>query len=187
MSKHLLNTKVDIDGCIQMRSKDEVLSKFKLVLADIEARGFTVTTFHSDNGGEYTSEEFENYSRLEKNIIPHRTPPNTPQANAVTERFNRVLGERARALLKTAQLPKCCGHKLWRPWYMCTIDCLPLEILDMRTRHPMSCFMVLYLMYRIYGYLAVMLMRTILMLVGRSWMIQLSVECLLVMMRNVKL
>ena len=116
MSKHLLNTKVDIDGCIQMRSKDEVLSKFKLVLADIEARGFTVTTFHSDNGGEYTSEEFENYLRLEKNIIPHRTPPNTPQANAVTERFNRVLGERARALLKAAQLPKM----LW-PQAMATV------------------------------------------------------------------
>ena len=77
-----------------------LLDKFKLLLADIEARGFT------DNGGEYTSAEFENYLRYENMSIPHRTPPHIPQANAVTERFNRVLGERARALLKPAHLPK---------------------------------------------------------------------------------
>ena len=99
-----------------MRAKEEVLDKFKLLLADIEARGYTVTTFHTDNGGEYTSAEFENYLRQEKKIIPHRTPPHTPQANAVTERFNRVLGERARALLKAAHLPKF----LW-PQAMATV------------------------------------------------------------------
>ena len=99
-----------------IRTKEQVLEKFKLLLAEIEARGFKVTTFHTDNGGEYTSAEFENYLVNEKKIIPHRTPPNTPQANAVTERFNRVLGERARALLKAANLPKM----LW-PQAMSTV------------------------------------------------------------------
>ena len=101
---------------VYLRTKEQVLEKFKLLLAEIEARGFKVTTFHTDNGGEYTSAEFENYLVNEKKIIPHRTPPNTPQANAVTERFNRVLGERARALLKASNLPKM----LW-PQAMSTV------------------------------------------------------------------
>ena len=61
--------------------------------------------FRSDNGGEYTSREFEIYST--KNGIRHeKTVPDTPQHNGVVERMNRTIIERVRCMLKTEKLLK---------------------------------------------------------------------------------
>ena len=58
-----------------------------------------------DNGGEYTSREFETYCT--KNGIRHeKTVSSTPQHNGVTEILNCTIIERVRCMLKTAKLSK---------------------------------------------------------------------------------
>ena len=64
--------------------------------------------FRTDNGGEYTSTEFENY--LKKEGIEHQyTIPKTPQQNEVLERMNRTLVETVRSMLSESGLP----HRFW--------------------------------------------------------------------------
>ena len=58
----------------------------------------------SDNGGEYTSDAFKHFC-ITKCIVQRFTPPNTPKANSVSERFNRVLSNRARAVIIGSKLP----------------------------------------------------------------------------------
>ena len=62
----------------------------------------------SDNGGEYSSDEFENYC-AEHGIRMLKTEPETPQHNGVAERMNRTLNERAKSMRIQAGLPK----KFW--------------------------------------------------------------------------
>ena len=57
-----------------------------------------IRVLRTDNGGEYTSFQFENY--LKKNDIVHqKTTPYTPKQNGVCERKNRVVMNMARCLL----------------------------------------------------------------------------------------
>ena len=57
----------------------------------------------SDNGGEYVSQEWENF--FDNNgIIHQKTIPYTPQQNGIAERKNRTLLNAARSLLKTGQM-----------------------------------------------------------------------------------
>ena len=65
-------------------------------------------TFRTDNGGEYTSSQFENYLKAE-GIRHELTVPKTPQQNGVAERLNRTLVEMARSMLLDSKLPK----KFW--------------------------------------------------------------------------
>ena len=78
---------------------------FKIVHAEILLRGFRVSTLRSDNGGEFTSAEFTRYLE-EEHIVPRYTPPYTPNANSVSERFNYTLAGRVRAMLSSANLAK---------------------------------------------------------------------------------
>jgi len=56
-----------------------------------------------DNGGEFVNDEVNKYTKGK--FLLRTTPPHTPESNATSERFNRVLGERTRAMLKDKQLP----------------------------------------------------------------------------------
>ena len=57
-----------------------------------------IRTFRTDNGGEYTSSQFENYLKAEG--IRHKlTVPKTPQQNGVAEQLNRTLVEMVRSML----------------------------------------------------------------------------------------
>ena len=67
-----------------------------------------VRTFRTDNGGEYTSSQFENYLKAE-GIRHELTVRKTPQQNSVTERLNQTLVEMARSMLLDSKLPK----KFW--------------------------------------------------------------------------
>ena len=60
-----------------------------------------------DNGGEFTSLEFEKYYKYE-GIVRHKTNVYTQQ-NGVAERMNETLLERARSMLSNANL----GQELW--------------------------------------------------------------------------
>ena len=88
-----------------LKHKSDVLSAFQTVVAEVTALGFRVRLLRSDNGGEYKNESFASY--MKTNMIDHRfNPPNTPSANSYSERFNRVLEERARAMMYASKLPK---------------------------------------------------------------------------------
>ena len=59
----------------------------------------------TDNGGEYTSNQFKGY--CSKHGIRHeRTIPGTPQHNGVAERMNRKILEKMKCMIRVAQLPK---------------------------------------------------------------------------------
>mgnify|MGYP001799934364 CR=1 FL=1 len=57
----------------------------------------------TENGGEYTSAEFENYFRKE-GVRRQLTKPKTPEENRVAERVNRTRMETVGSMLTGAQL-----------------------------------------------------------------------------------
>jgi transposase InsO family protein len=63
----------------------------------------SIKCLRTDNGGEFTSLEFENYCK-EFVIERHKTMVYTPQHNGVVERVNRTLLERERSMLSNAKL-----------------------------------------------------------------------------------
>ena len=88
-----------------LEKKSEVLSKFKQYIQ--MAENFTerkLKRIRSDNGGEYTSNDFENFCK-QRGIIHELTVARTPQHNGVAERMNRTLLESARSMLFHAKIP----------------------------------------------------------------------------------
>ena len=67
-----------------------------------------IRTLRTDNGGEYTSSQFEDYLKVE-GIRHELTVPKSPQQNGVAERLNQTLVEMARSMLLNSKLPK----KFW--------------------------------------------------------------------------
>ena len=100
-----------------MKSKDQVLEKFK----EYEAMATTVTgnkiktmtasdstgkkikNLRSDNGGEYSSKEFDDFL-TSKGIKKQRSIPRTPEQNGVAERMKRTIQKTARSMLHSAGL-----------------------------------------------------------------------------------
>ena len=82
-----------------LKQKSDAFEKFKQFKSAVENKtGKRIKTLRSDNGGEYTSNEFETY--LKKHGIAHqKTAPYTPEQNGVAERANRTIVEMARSML----------------------------------------------------------------------------------------
>ena len=55
-------------------------------------------------GGEYLSQEFGDHLK-QCGIVPHLTPPSTPQWNGVSERRNQTLLDMVRSMMSQADLP----------------------------------------------------------------------------------
>eukprot|EP00253_Pinus_taeda_P020671 PITA_20671 len=92
-----------------LKKKSNVFTVFKQFRALVENNtGRTIKCLRTDNGGEFTSKEFDSYCK-DAGIERHKTTVNTPQQNGVAERMNRTLLERARCMLSNAGLPK----ELW--------------------------------------------------------------------------
>ncbi len=79
--------------------------------------GKPIKEFHSDGGGEFVNEEFNQYlkSKGTKRTI---TIHNTPEQNGIAERLNRTIFERARAMLIASGLPRflwleAARHAVW--------------------------------------------------------------------------
>ena len=92
--------------CYMLKRKSEVFQKFMEWKSMVErATGRKLKTIRSDNGGEYTSQEFTNYLK-DEGIHHEFTVPKTPEQNGVAERMNRTLQECVRTMLSESNLPK---------------------------------------------------------------------------------
>ena len=92
-----------------LKHKSEPFSKFLEWKAQVELESsLKLKVLRTDNGGEYTSTEFNEY--LKREGIKHElSVPKNPEQNGVAERFNRTLIEAVRAMLSSSSLP----HKFW--------------------------------------------------------------------------
>ncbi len=87
-----------------LRYKSEAYEKFKEFEALVtNMTGKTIKMIRTDNGGEFTSKNFESFLKA-KGIHHQLTVPYTPQQNGVAERMNRTLVESARCMIKHAKL-----------------------------------------------------------------------------------
>jgi hypothetical protein len=92
-----------------LKHKHEVFRRFQEWKAQVEkSSGRQIKALRSDNGGEYTSHEFESYLTKE-GIKRELTIPHTPEQNGVAERLNRTLIEGVRTMLADSKLP----HRFW--------------------------------------------------------------------------
>ena len=93
-----------------LKRKDDVFNVFKQfrdLFEKIISR--KIRCLRTDNGGEFTSMEFENYCK-EAGIQRHKTMVYTPHQNGVAEHMNMNLLERERCMLSNAKLQQ----ELWQ-------------------------------------------------------------------------
>ena len=87
-----------------VKRKNQVFEKFvewkKLVEKE---SGETLKILHTDNGGEFTSSEFEAYLKI--GVRHELIIPNTPLQNGTAEHINRTLVEAAHSMLSGSHLP----------------------------------------------------------------------------------
>jgi len=89
-----------------IKKKADVCSVFKVFKAQVELQSEKkIKCLLTDNGGEYTSNEFAEFCN-QQGIKRQFTTAYTPQQNGVAERMNRTLLERTRAMLGAAGLDK---------------------------------------------------------------------------------
>ena len=89
-----------------MKYKSEVFEKFKEYKSEVENQlGKSIKVLRSDRGGEYLSQEFQDYLK-ESGFLSQWTPPYMPQLNGVSERRNRTLLDMVRSMMSHANLSK---------------------------------------------------------------------------------
>jgi hypothetical protein len=89
-----------------IQKKSEALDKFKHFKTLLfTQKKIKVKKIRCDGGGEYVSDKFKEYLK-KHGIIQIITPPNTPQWNGVAERFNRVIMDKARCMMKGRSVDK---------------------------------------------------------------------------------
>ncbi|GJR05475.1 retrovirus-related pol polyprotein from transposon TNT 1-94 [Tanacetum coccineum] len=89
-----------------LSSKASVFSIFKSFKKLVEVQsGSTLHILRTDNGGEYTSNEFEDFL-WQEGVIHQVTVPYLPQQNGISERKNKTVMEMARSMLYEKKLPK---------------------------------------------------------------------------------
>lgn len=88
-----------------LKTKVEVFARFKEFKALVENQtGKKIKVLRSDNGGEFTSNEFRDFCRQE-GIRRQKSFPYNPQQNGVAERKNRSIIGACRAMLYDQDLP----------------------------------------------------------------------------------
>jgi transposase InsO family protein len=90
-----------------LKSKYEVFSKFKEFKALIENLFVKrIKILRSDNGGEYTSKEFQKYCKY-VGIKRDLTTPYNPQQNGVEKRKNITIMEAMKTMIHDQDIPMC--------------------------------------------------------------------------------
>jgi hypothetical protein len=98
-------TRMSYIAPMETKSAAEMLDKFKEFKAEVENQlGRKIKRLRTDGGGEY-KRAFGKYLK-ENGIIHERTVPYSPDQNGVSERANRTIMDRARAILAETGLPK---------------------------------------------------------------------------------
>jgi transposase InsO family protein len=88
-----------------LKSEDGVLAKFQEFKAQVENQtGRKIKILRLDNGGEYTSKEFNSFC-IEAGIKSEFTVPYNPQQNGVAERKNKTIIEATKAMIHDQSLP----------------------------------------------------------------------------------
>jgi len=86
-----------------LHQKSETFSKFREYKALVENyHDKKIKALRSDNGGEYTSNQFSKFLR-DSGISHEKTAPYSPEQNGVSERANRTLVGRAKAMILDSQ------------------------------------------------------------------------------------
>lgn len=86
--------------------KSEVFEKFREYVSYVSAHfNLKVASLRCDRGGEYSSRQFQNWC-AGKGIKIVYTTGYAPQQNGVSERMNRTLVEKTRAMLGDSKLPR---------------------------------------------------------------------------------
>ena len=88
-----------------LKLKAEVFDRFVEWKALVEKQsGQKLKVLRTDNGGEYTSNKFEEFLKRE-GVLHECTVPKTPEQNGIVERLNRTLAEMVRSMLIDSKLP----------------------------------------------------------------------------------
>ena len=120
-----------------MAKKSEVFEHYQAFEAWLNTQyNVQIKKLRSDRGGEYLSGEFSNHLR-QKGTIRRLTVHDTPEYNGVSERLNRTLLEKVRAMLHESQLPRflwgeALAHAVFvknRSWTRSLKNVTPLEVL----------------------------------------------------------
>ena len=133
-------------------SKDETFECYRAFEAWLSTQqNAKVKCLRSDRGGEYLSDEFSAYLKS-AGTIRKLTVHDTPEHNGVSERLNRMIMEKVRAMLHDSGLPKflwaeAVAHAVYlknRTWTRTIGDTTPYEILHGRkpnfgNLHPWGC------------------------------------------------
>ncbi|KAL4364247.1 hypothetical protein GQ457_04G014290 [Hibiscus cannabinus] len=93
-------------GVYFLKQKSEAFGAFKNFKALVEKEsGFEIKSLRSDRGGEFTSNEFNDFCKA-NGIRRPLTVPRSPQQNGVAKRKNRTILNMARSMLKVKNMPK---------------------------------------------------------------------------------
>jgi transposase InsO family protein len=88
-----------------MKTKDEVFRQFREFRAQVESQtSKKIKVLRSDNGGEYTSNEFKDFCK-EEGIKREMVVSYNPQEYGVAERKNRSIIGSSRAMIHDQELP----------------------------------------------------------------------------------
>ncbi|PIL25727.1 hypothetical protein GSI_11477 [Ganoderma sinense ZZ0214-1] len=91
---------------IPEKEKNQAFPAYKKLDVEVETQeGHKIKVLHTDNGGEFTSNEFITYLES-RGTKPDTTVHDTPEQNGVTERTNCTLAKHARAMLVDSGLPQ---------------------------------------------------------------------------------
>jgi transposase InsO family protein len=94
-----------------MKTKDEVFSRFQEFKTLVENQtGKKIKVLRSDNGGEYTSNDFKDFCK-EAGIKRELTVSYNPQQNGVAERKNRSIIGAAKAMIHDQDCPCFFGQR----------------------------------------------------------------------------
>ncbi|KAL4297638.1 hypothetical protein GQ457_12G007010 [Hibiscus cannabinus] len=100
-----------------LKQKSEAFGAFKNFKALVEKEsGFEIKSLRSDRGGEFTSNEFNDFCKA-NGIRRPLTVPRSPQQNGVAERKNRTILNMARSMLKAKNMPK----EFWAEAVSCAV------------------------------------------------------------------
>ncbi|KAL4339806.1 hypothetical protein GQ457_08G010530 [Hibiscus cannabinus] len=100
-----------------LKQKSEAFGAFKNFKALVEKESsYEIKSLRSDRGGEFTSNEFNDFCKA-NGIRRPLTVPRSPQQNGVAERKNRTILNMARSMLKAKNMPK----EFWAEAVSCAV------------------------------------------------------------------